>query len=90
MKLSPTRDLVIISAEKPQKKTASGFYISEEWKTLPHIGEVVAIGPGVTSVVVGDKVVFERYASVIMENDMRLCKESHVLAKIEDEDVQGS
>lgn len=78
--MKPKRDLVLIRADKPQEKTASGLFIVEEWKSLPQTGEVVAIGPLVKDVSVGERVLFERYASVILENDERLCKEDNVLA----------
>jgi co-chaperonin GroES (HSP10) len=77
--LKPLRDIILIRADKPKEKTASGLYVIEEWKTLPATGEVLAVGPLVIDVAVGDHVQFERYASVILENDERLCQESHVL-----------
>lgn len=82
--ITPQADLVLIQADKPRDKTASGLYIQEDWKTLPPIGTVLAVGPKVTEVIVGDRVLFERYASVILEGDDRLCKESHILAKVTD------
>lgn len=83
--MKPLRDIVLIQADKPKEKTASGLYIKEEWKTLPPTGTVVAIGHDVGQVSVGDRVVFERYGAIILENDQRLCKESHILAKIDAE-----
>jgi co-chaperonin GroES (HSP10) len=82
--IKPKRDIVLIKVEKPPEKTASGFFLQEEWKTLPPIGVVEAVGPQVTDVQVGDKVIFERYASIILENDYRLCKESHLIGTIHD------
>lgn len=81
--MKPLKDRVIIFAEKPKEQTASGLYVVEEWKTLPPVGVVEAIGPDVIEVKVGDKVLFERYASVILKDDRRMCKESHVLAVLE-------
>lgn len=82
--MQPTRDIVLIKADKPKDKTDSGLFIQQDWKTLPPTGTVLAIGPDVNNVKTGDKVVFERYASIILENDERLCKESHILAKVTD------
>ena len=76
--MTPTRDIVLIKAEKPKEQTDSGFYLAEDWKTLPLRGEVLAVGPLVTNVTVGDVVLFERYSSVILENNERLCKSSHI------------
>lgn len=81
--MKPKRDLVLIRADKPEERTASGLYIVEEWKTLPQTGEVLAIGPLVKNVQVGERVLFERYASVILENDERLCQEANILAVLD-------
>ncbi len=51
----------------------------EEWKSLPPTGEILAIGPLVKEVKVGDRVIFERFGSIILENDERVCKESHLM-----------
>lgn len=80
--IKPTRDIVLVKVEKAPEKTASGFYIKEDWKTLPPVGEVLAVGPEVTTVKKGDKILFERFAAIILENDERLCKESHILGII--------
>ena len=82
--MKPMRDIVHIKVEAPKEKTKSGLYMVEEWKTLPPTGTVLATGSDVTEVSVGDKVIFERYASVILENDERFCKESHILAILPD------
>lgn len=75
MKISPLRDLLLIKADKPKGETESGLLVSEEWKSLPLTGEVLAIGPEVTAVKVGDRVGFNRYASEVLENDERLINE---------------
>lgn len=86
--MQPLKDLVLIEADKPKEKTASGIYITEDWKTLPPMGTVKAVGPEVKDQsLVGKRVLFERYASVILEGQDRLCKESCILAILEDEDA---
>ena len=60
--------------------------MQEQWKTLPPFGTVLAIGPDVTKVKVGDRVVFERYSAVMLKGQERLCKESHILATLEGEE----
>lgn len=80
--MKPLGDKVLIKADKPEDKTKSGIYIQQDWKTIPPTGIVEAIGSDVTLVNVGDEVIFERYGSVILKDDMRLCKESHILAVI--------
>lgn len=76
------KDIVLIRADKQPEQTKSGFYIQEEWKTLPPTGEILAIGPDVTDLSVGDRVVFERYGSIILPDNERLCKQTHILAKL--------
>jgi co-chaperonin GroES (HSP10) len=77
----PLRDLVLIKVDDAAQKTASGLLVSQEWKSLPPTGVVVAIGPEVKGRdFVGVRVVFERYASVVLDGGYRLCKESHLLA----------
>lgn len=75
MKILPTRDILLIKADKPKSESDLGILISEEWKTLPLTGTVLAIGPDVTAAKVGDRVGFNRYASEILPNDERLINE---------------
>lgn len=84
-----TGEKVLISADKAPEKSKSGLYLTESWKTLPPFGEVVAIGPEVKTVKVGDRVIFERYGSVTIQlehgekEDYRVCLEKHVIAKVD-------
>ena len=80
--IAPLWDIVLIQADKPREKTASGLLLVEEWKTLPPTGTVLAIGPDVKTVKVGDRVMFGRYGSIILENDLRLCQERHIHATV--------
>lgn len=90
MQLQPSRDIIHIKADTVPEKTASGFFIKEDWKTIPPTGTVLAVGPEVTQVKKGDRVVFERYASMILDGDDRLCKESHILGILPKEESDGS
>lgn len=81
--MKPTRDIVHILADKPIEKTSTGLLLNEGWKTLPLTGKVMAVGPLVQHAKVGDRVVFDRYASVQLRGDERLCKESHILAVLD-------
>ena len=82
MNLSPERDLLLVKVDPTPEQTKSGFYIKEEWKSKPQYATVVAIGPKVTDIAVGDRVLFERYASTILDDDYRICQQSHILAKV--------
>jgi co-chaperonin GroES (HSP10) len=76
--MQPVRDLVLIQADSAKTQTESGILLQEEWKTLPLIGEILEVGPQVTQVKKGDRVTFNRYSSIILEKDQRLCKESQI------------
>jgi co-chaperonin GroES (HSP10) len=76
--MKPLRDLVLIEVDKQPERVGS-LAIVEEWKTLPATGVIKAVGPDVKSVKISDKVMFERYASVILNEDERLCQESNIL-----------
>jgi co-chaperonin GroES (HSP10) len=79
MKISPTRDVILIKADKPKGESESGILLAEEWKSLPLTGEVLAVGPDVTDAKVGDRVGFNRYASVVLEGDNRLINQKQLL-----------
>lgn len=84
----PLGDIVVIKVDEPKKETASGIIIKEDWKTLPPTGKVVAVGDTVDRpIAIGDNVVFERYSSIILEDDLRLCKAANILA-IRDEKLR--
>lgn len=87
MKIVPTRDLILIEADKPKEQTKSGIFIVEDWKTLPPMGVVQAVGPDADQTLLGKRVIFERYGAVTVEDDMKLCLESHIQAVVEDDDA---
>lgn len=78
--MKPLRDLILIKADTAETETGSGIIIVQEWKTLPLTGEVIAVGKLVKSCKKGDRVMFERYGSIVLDGDDRICKESHILA----------
>lgn len=78
--MKPLRNLVLIKVDEVKTKTDSGLYIQEDWKSLPLTGEVMEVGPQVAVVKKGDNVSFERYSSVILPDNQRLCQEGHIFA----------
>jgi co-chaperonin GroES (HSP10) len=82
MNYTPTRDIVLVKADSPKEKTESGLLLQENWKTLPLEGTVLATGPDVVHVKTGDRISFMRYATVILEDDQRLCNERHIYATL--------
>ncbi|MHA2066815.1 MAG: co-chaperone GroES [Candidatus Thorarchaeota archaeon] len=82
--MKPTSNRILILGDKPRDKTTSGILIKEDWKSVPPKGTVLAVGPKVTTVKKGDRVLFERYASVILDDNERMCLEDHILAIIDE------
>lgn len=81
--MKPVGYLILIKADKQKTQTDSGIFIQEDWKSLPPTGTVLAIGDLVSSVKPGDRVMFERYGSVVVDDDDRLCREEHILAVLD-------
>lgn len=82
MKITPLRDMILIEAEKPKNQTESGILISEDWKSLPPEGTVISVGPDVVGIKAGDRVMFNRYGSVILDKQLRICQQSHIYGVI--------
>lgn len=85
--MKPLRDCILIEADKKEYTTKSGLYLKENWNTLPPYGEVLAIGPDVATVKVGDRVLFNRYAAMQLEGENRIITEKDVLAIVEKKDA---
>ncbi len=63
MNFKPLGDRVLVKVQEPETKTASGIYIPDNAsKEKPTQAEVVAVGPEVKHVNVGDTVVYGQYA----------------------------
>jgi chaperonin GroES len=63
MNFQPLGDRVLVKEQEVETQTASGIYIPDNAsKEKPTHAEVVAIGPDVKYVAVGDKVVYGTYA----------------------------
>lgn len=72
-------DRVLIDADKAPEKIGS-LLVVEDWKSVPPWGTVLEVGPDVTEVKPGDRVLFERYASIMLEGQERICLERHIYA----------
>ena len=63
MNFQPLGDRVLVKVQEPETKTASGIIIPDNAsKEKPTQAEVVAVGPEVEHVAVGDKVIYAKYA----------------------------
>lgn len=92
----PLNDHIVVKAIEKEQMTASGIVIPDTAsKEKPQEGEVVAVGPGrmkedgtraAMDVVVGDKVLFKKYAPDEFEisgEKVLVLTQSDVLAKIQ-------
>lgn len=90
MKLQPLADRVVAKAVEAETKTSSGFYLTESAKEKPQMGEVLAVGKEVKEVLVGDKIIYQKYGKYAPEElkvdgqDMLLLKEDGILAVVRD------
>ena len=83
--LQPLADYVVAVGEEAQAKTASGLYLPDQAQEKPKTAKVVAAGPAVKQVKVGDRIVYKGYSitDVKVENtDYILVKEEDVLATV--------
>ena len=71
MNFQPLGDRVLLKVQEVETKTASGIYIPENAsQEQPTIAEVIAIGSEVKDIVVGDQVIYAKYAkSAIVKID---------------------
>lgn len=83
--ISPLADYIVTKAEKPESKTASGLYLPESAKEKPKTAVVLAVGPRVQEIKVGDRVLYKSYSTTDVKvgtDEYILVKEEDVLAKV--------
>ena len=77
MKLVPLGDRVVLKQVEAEETTASGIVLPGQAQEKPQQAEVVAVGPGGVvdgkevkmEVVVGDKVIYSKYAGTEVKMD---------------------
>jgi chaperonin GroES len=78
--IQPLADYVVAQAEEAESKTASGLYLPDNAKEKPKTSIVVAVGPEVKQVKVGDRIIYKSYSST----DVKVGREEFMLIKEED------
>lgn len=78
--LHPLGDYVVAQSEEAETKTASGLYLPDKAQEKPKVAKVVAVGPTVQQLKVGDRIVFKSYSNT----DVKVGKEDFILVKEED------
>jgi chaperonin GroES len=83
VKIKPLSDRVVAQPLEAENKTASGLYLPEQAQEKPKIAKVVAVGPKVKDIKVGDKILYEDYANTdvkVDQDDYIIVKEEKILA----------
>ncbi len=84
MALTPLKDRIVAIVEKPLEMTKSGILLGEA-KEKPAYAVVESVGPDVTGVKKGDKIVYKEYSTTeikIEDTDYIILKEEDVLATL--------
>jgi chaperonin GroES len=83
--ITPLADYVVAAQEAAQTKTASGLFLPDSAGEKPKIATVVAVGPIVGDVKVGDKIIFGGYSNTdikIEGKEYMLIKQENIFAKV--------
>lgn len=83
--IKPLADRVVAVREEAQTKTASGIFLPDNAKEKPIVAQVVAVGPKVSDLKVGDKIVYKEYSTTELKMDDKeylIVKEEDVLATV--------
>ena len=83
--INPLADRVVAIREEALKKTTSGLFLPDNAKEKPVIAKVVAIGPKVKHLVIGDRIVYKEYSTTDLKIDNKeylIVKEEDVLATV--------
>ena len=91
--IDPLSDRVVVMPEEAEEKTASGIILPDTAQEKPHMGKIVAAGPGKVSdngnvvkmsLQTGDKVLYGKYSGTEITLDgteVLIMRESDILAK---------
>ena len=91
--IDPLSDRVVVMPEDAEEKTASGIILPDTAQEKPHMGKIVAAGPGKVSdngnvvkmsLQSGDKVLYGKYSGTEITldgNEVLIMRESDILAK---------
>jgi chaperonin GroES len=83
--IKPLADRVVAMREETQNKTASGLYLPDNSKEKSTTANVIAVGPTVKGIKIGDKIVYKEYSVTELKIDKKeylIVKEEDVLATV--------
>ncbi|HSX28026.1 MAG TPA: co-chaperone GroES [Candidatus Saccharimonadales bacterium] len=85
VKINPLDDRIVAQRLVAQTKTASGLYLPDSAQEKPKAAKVVAVGPKVKGVKVGDHILYKEYSATevkIDRDEYLIVKEEDVLATV--------
>lgn len=83
--IEPLGEMALLEIENAPEKTQSGLLLPEEARDKMNVGKVVATGPDVEHVKVGDRVIHRQYGGTKLEwlgIEYMLIKEEDLQAKV--------
>ena len=83
--INPLADRIVAVREKPATQTASGLYLPDTAKEKPVFATVIAVGPDVEQLTVGNKIIYKEYSTTeltIDNHDYLIVKEEDVLGTV--------
>jgi len=83
--IKPLADRVVAVREAAKAQTTSGIYLPDNAKEQPVVAVVQAVGPKVTTLKVGDKIIYKEYSTTEIKVDTVdyiIVKEEDVLATV--------
>ena len=81
MNYQPVRNLVLIKGKKSSDKSEGGLFLPQTAVQTLNEGQVVALGPDATGVVVGETIVFAKHS------DWRIDIDGEVFIAVEDQAI---
>jgi chaperonin GroES len=83
--IEPLSTMVLLEKETAPEKTTSGLLLPEEAREKMNVGRILAVGPDVEHVKVGDRVIHRAYGGTTIEwlgIEYLLIKEEDLQAKV--------
>lgn len=83
--ITPLADYVVVKQEEAQTKTAAGLFLPDKGAEKPKIAEILAVGPQVKDVTVGDRVIYGGYSNTEIKVEgveYMLVKNENIYAKL--------
>lgn len=86
--MKPLNDRVLLKVEREETTTKSGIILTtEDEGAKTDFAEVLAIGPDVDNIKVGDEVIFDKYAGLPVDKDddsIIMLEENDIFAIVEE------